>query len=337
MNGKKIIFNNKNKIRVSFPISLCLLFKHMQNKKIPESILRIIELINISLFKYVNHDKTNQNQKSIEVKLVYINNLITEALYKKNKLIQTQNLSAKTRKNNYNLTSIENKKNNTNSDLNDEISHSNKSRNYLRLKLKNKINYEHNKYKVKEFEYLQRISELQNQLDLYEKNLEKLIKENDELINYINDNMNLITNSNMNRTNSAKNLSFKEPANIKYFKIKNHKSKIITRNCKLIKSQSLSNLFQNNLIKNLKEDIKQNNPEENKISIVDSYINSNSNKNKNKKMNYQPHYATSLNNINFTYQVGNGYLRNNFFKLKKDIKDKKNQVTKIKSLLSDIK
>ena len=337
MNENQIIFNNKAKFKLPLPISLGLLFKHMQNRKIPESILKIIELINISLFKFINQSKNNK--KGTEVKLVYINNLITENLYKKSPAIKSYNLSAKTRKSNFNLTSIENNKNNTNPDIYEEINSCNINSNYLRLKVKNKIKNEHNKYKIKEMEYLQRIAELQSQINSYEKKLEKLVSENDELINYINDNMNIIAKNNMNRTNSADNLSIKDKENIKYFKIKNHKKKSIKNSNKIIKSQSLSDLFENDLIKNLKIDLKQDKQKENKEITIDSYMNTNLNKNKNTniKMTYKPHYATSINNINFKYQVGNGYLRNNFVKLKKDIKDKTNHLKKIKSLLNDIK
>ena len=337
MNENQIIFNDKAKFKLPLPISLGLLFKHMENKKIPESILKIIELINISLFKYINQSKNNK--KGTEVKLVYINNLITENLYKKSPAIKSYNLSAKTRKSNFNLTSIENNKNNTNPDIYEEINSCNINSNYLRLKLKNKIKKEHNKYKIKEMEYLQRIAELQSQINSYEKKLEKLALENDGLINYINNNMNIITKNNMNRTNSADNLYAKDRENIKYFKIKNHKKKSIKNSNKIIKSQSLSDLFENDLIKNLKIDLKQDKQKENKLITIDSYMNTNLNKNKNTniKMTYKPHYATSINNINFKYQVGNGYLRNNFIKLKKDIKDKTNHLKKIKSLLNDIK
>ena len=337
MNENQIIFNNKAKFKLPLPISLGLLFKHMQNRKIPESILKIIELINISLFKFINQSKNNK--KGTEVKLVYINNLITENLYKKSPRIKSYNLSAKTRKSNFNLTSIENNKNNTNPDIYEEINSCNINSNYLRLKVKNKIKNEHNKYKIKEMEYLQRIAELQSQINSYEKKLEKLVLENDENINYINDNMNIMAKNNMNRTNSADNLSIKDKENIKYFKIKNHKKKSIKNSNKIIKSQSLSDLFENDLIKNLKIELKQDKQKENKLITIDSYMNTNLNKNKNAsiKMTYKPHYATSINNINFKYQVGNGYLRNNFVKLKKDIKDKTNHLKKIKSLLNDIK
>ena len=299
MNENQIIFNNKAKFKLPLPISLGLLFKHMQNRKIPESILKIIELINISLFKFINQNKNNK--KGTEVKLVYINNLITENLYKKSPRIKSYNLSAKTRKSNFNLTSIENNKNNTNPDIYEEINSCNINSNYLRLKVKNKIKNEHNKYKIKEMEYLQRIAELQSQINSYEKKLEKLVSENDELINYINDNMNIIAKNNMNRTNSADNLSIKDKENIKYFKIKNHKKKSIKNSNKIIKSQSLSDLFENDLIKNLKIDLKQDKQKENKLITIDSYMNINLNKNKNTniKMTYKPHYATSINNINF--------------------------------------
>ena len=59
MNENQIIFNNKAKFKLPLPISLGLIFKHMQNRKIPESILKIIELINISLFKYINQTESH--------------------------------------------------------------------------------------------------------------------------------------------------------------------------------------------------------------------------------------------------------------------------------------
>ena len=54
MKENKIKYNNKSQINLSLPKSLGLLFTKIQNKKIPESILKIIESINISLFKYIN-------------------------------------------------------------------------------------------------------------------------------------------------------------------------------------------------------------------------------------------------------------------------------------------
>ena len=54
----KIISMNETQInkKTKFKLSLSmLLFKHMQNKKISESTLKLVELINISLFKYINN------------------------------------------------------------------------------------------------------------------------------------------------------------------------------------------------------------------------------------------------------------------------------------------
>ena len=42
-------------------------------------------------------------------------------------------------------------------------------------------------------------------------------------------------------------------------------------------------------------------------------------------------------NLNFKYQVGNGYLRNNFFMLKKEIKEQTNHYKKIKNTLNHIR
>lgn len=334
---------NKNTTRVKLPVStsLSLLVKNMQNKKISETILKIVEYINITLFKYINQNKNNQ--KSIEIKLVYINNLITEKLFKKKNPLHTYNLSAKTKKTNkfnYTMTSIENNKNNksnTNPEILNELINNNINSNYIKLKIKNKIKSEHDKYKIKELEYLQRISELQSELNLSQKNSEKLISENNELINYINVSSDVNRKNKMSRTNSVDFLFKKEQKNENYFQINDNQVKYINKNHKndkLNKVQPLSSLSENNGMKNLKRRLNQRNNKQDKISIVDAYFHSNINLHKNR---YRQHLATSLSDLNYKYQVGNGYLRNKFYKLKKDIFDKTNHLKQIKNLLNDIK
>ena len=339
----KIISMNETQInkKTKFKLSLSmLLFKHMQNKKISESTLKLVELINISLFKYINQQKNAQ--KSTELKLVYINNLINEILFQ-NKSKKSYNLSAKTRKSNYNLTSIESfNKNKTNTELFDEINKSNVNDNnkYLKLKIHNRLKSEHDKYKIKELEYLQRIAELQSELNSYEANCKKLYSENNELIDYINNNnINIITKNKMNRNNSADNISINDPKNEKYFRILNYEEKNYNKNKKnnkLYQFKPLSNLSENNRVKNLKKELKQKYYKENYVNIADNYFSSNLNKNKNNSYRHQ-HFVTSLNDLNYKYQVGNGYLRNNFVKLKKEIIEKTNHLKKIKNLLNDIK
>ena len=146
-----------------------LISKYMHYKKIPESLLNMIERINISLFKYINQEKINE--KSAELKLMYINNLITDILYN-NKEVQTplKNSSAKPTKSKYHLTTIENSNSKTNPDILFEI----KKNNLIKFRLKKKLKNDHDKYIVKEMEYLQRISELQSQVNLYEKTLDEM-------------------------------------------------------------------------------------------------------------------------------------------------------------------
>ena len=93
--------------KMPMQITSGLISKYMHYKKIPESLLNMIERINISLFKYINQEKINE--KSAELKLMYINNLITDILYN-NKEVQTplKNSSAKPTKSKYHLTTIEN-------------------------------------------------------------------------------------------------------------------------------------------------------------------------------------------------------------------------------------
>lgn len=325
--------NDTKKFDIPLPISLGLLFKHMQNNNISESILRIVENINKLLFKYINQEKNNQ--KITELKLVYINNLVTEILYQKKNGKKSDNCSAKPRRYNYNLTSIENnKKFNTNPDIFEEINKSNMeiNSNYLRLKLKKKIKSEHNKYKIKEMEYLQRISELQSELNSQEKNYEKLNSENNELINYIN-NLNSNQDKKMVKNNSAEALSFENLQIAKYIKIKNNNKK--NENKKIRIHNSISNFYEKNRAKNLKRKIVDKYYKDTNSSAIDTYLNSNMNIN---SYNYkQHHHSTSLNDLNFRYQVGNNYLRENFYKLKKDIFAKTNHLKKIKNLLNDIK
>ena len=294
----------------------------MHNKKIPESILKEIELINISLFKYINEEKNNE--KGTELKMIYINNFINDILYKKEKAKNSlKNLSAKIRKRNYNLTSMENNKNNTNPDINDDCF----DNSILKFKMKRKLKNEHDKFIIKELEYLQRISELQSQLKLYQKTIEQLIIENNQINNGIN--LNIISNNiKMNKVNSVSDLSLKENNNVKYIDIKNKRKSNKINNFHPSSNdyinKSMRSLKRNNYIMYQKNNTKNN---------IDSY----SQVNLNKKNNQGRKYTAHLVNLNYKYEVGNAYYRNKFFKLKKDINEERMHLKKIKDLLNDIK
>ena len=303
-----IKYNNKSQINLSLPKSLGLLFTNIRNKKIPESILKIIESINISLFKYIN--QTKNKTKIVEIKLESINNLINETLFKKVDSGTSYNLSEKTKKSNYNLTSSDTNKNNTNPDIIEEINNLNS--NYLKLKIKNRLRNEHKRYKIKELAYLTRISELQSQLTSSENKTEKLIFQNKEIISHFNDN---IKANNNKRINSARNLPSKDFNIFKYSKIISNHGRNANKNNKLMKYHTYSNLTSEN----------------------DFYTRINSNLDKTKKFRYRQYYSTSLDNLNFKYEVGNGYMKNKFVELKRDILDKTKHLKKIKSLLRGIK
>ena len=349
--------NNKQKINIQYPIVSSLMFRNILKKSIPSSLLKILELINITLFHYINNEK--KNTKNIELKLVYINNIISDILYKNIKIKESSklkeyvkksnNLCTKLRKSNYNLTSFENNK----SAINPEFINDTNSTIYLKLKFKKKIKEEHNKYKIREMEYLERIDELQSKLNFYEKSIEKLIKENEKLNNKI------TQNPRKNRTNSANHLSIKDTKKldyfnfdlcqryliiqsylnipciykiIRYFKDNNTpKNNNNLKKVKVYKFNPLSISSENKYFERLKKDLK-----DTKISIVDAYIDYSKRK-KNKKQNKMRQRFGSLNNLNFKYEVGNSYLRNTFFQLKKDIKTQSNTLRRIKTLLNEIK
>ena len=291
-----------------------LISKYMHYKKIPESLLNMIERINISLFKYINQEKINE--KSAELKLMYINNLITDILYN-NKEVQTplKNSSAKPTKSKYHLTTIENS--NSNSKTNPDILFEIKKNNLIKFRLKKKLKNDHDKYIVKEMEYLQRISELQSQVNLYEKTLDEMnINNNNDIVNNDNGNDNI---SKTIRNNSAKSLPVKSDKNLRYFRKKY--STTTNKNDKNI-IQPLSYSFANNSMHSIKGEVNQ------RFNYLNSYRNINININNDKYKNRH---------LNFKYQVGNGYYRNKFIKLKKDIKDQNDYLQKIRDLVNEIK
>ena len=313
---------NKSKMKLPIQLTLNLLFKHMHNKKISESILKEIELINISLFKYINEAKNNE--KRTELKMIYINKCINNILYKKEKTKKSlKNLSAKISKKNYTyLTSMENNKNTTNPDITDNYI----DNSILKFKMIRKIKNEHDKFMIKELEYLQRISELQSQLKLYEKTIEQLIIENNQINNEINLN-NDVNNTKMNKTNSVSDLPLKDDNIVKnIIDIKNKR-----KSNKINNFHPSSNDHVNKSMRSLKRDnfiiYKKNK------NNIDSYSKINISKNNNNR----PKYTAHLVNLNYKYEVGNAYLRNKFFKLKKDIKEETLHLKKIKDLLNDIK
>ena len=298
-----------------------LINKYIHYKKIPESLLNIIELINISLFKYITQEKINE--KLAKVKLIYINNLITDILYNnieiKNPL---KNSSAKTRKAKYHLTTLDNNNNNLNSDILNDI----KQNNLIKFRFKKKLKNEHDKYIVKEMEYLQRILELQSKVNMYEKSMN----------NINNENVNKIINFELIRNNSAKSLTVRDEQNLRSFQKNNNNNSKSNNNTdrKQIKIvQSLSNSCGNNNIKNYRGENQKFN-KENSVSSIDSYIHSNINRNRNRNNDDSFNKNRQL---DYKYQIGKGYFRNKFYRLKKDIKEQKNYLQKVRDILSVIK
>ena len=319
MNDNQIIQNNK---KMPLQIISELINKYIHYKKIPESLLNIIELINISLFKYITQEKINE--KLAKVKLMYINNLITDILYNnieiKNPL---KNSSAKARKAKYHLTTLNN---NNNNNLNSHILNDIKMNNLIKFRLKKKLKNEHDKFVVKEMEYLQRILELQSQVNTYEKSL--------NIIN--NENINQIPNFEIIRNNSAKSLTVKNKQNLRSFQRKNIGNSISNSNnntdrrqIKIV--QSFTNSYGNSNAKNSRGENQKFN-KENSVSSIDSYIHSNINRNKNSDDSYNKNRQ-----FEYKYQIGKGYFRNKFYKLKKDIKEQNNYLQKVRDILSEIK
>ena len=299
-----------------------LINKYIHYKKIPESLLNIIELINISLFKYISQEKINE--KLAKVKLMYINNLITDILYNnieiKNPL---KNASAKKRKAKYHLTTLDD---NNNSNLNSDLFNDIKINNLIKFRLKKKLKNEHDKFVVKEMEYLQRILELQSQVNTYEKSL--------NIIN--NENISQIPNFEIIRNNSAKSLTVKNKQNLRSFQRKNIGNSISNSNnntdrrqIKIV--QSFTNSYGNSNAKNSRGENQKFN-KENSVSSIDSYIHSNINRNKNSDDSYNKNRQ-----FEYKYQIGKGYFRNKFYKLKKDIKEQNNYLQKVRDILSEIK
>ena len=312
MSDNRIIQINK---KMPNQTASSLINKYIHYKKIPESLLNLLEIINISLFKYISQEKVNE--KLAKVKLIYINNLITDILYNNMEITNPlKNSSAKTRTTKYHLTTLENN-NNTNSEILNDI----KRNNLIKLRLKKKLKSEHDKYKVKELEYLQRISELQSQVNLYEKSLNKSNNEN------LNENLNF----EILRNNSVKTLTLKDKENLTTFR-RRKKNDLNTDRTQIKGMQSLSNSYGNNSLKNLRKEINQKFNKENSISSIDSYIHSNIKRKRNNDDSYH-----KCNQLELKYQIGKGYFRNKFIKLKKDIKEQNNYLRKVKDLLNEIK
>ena len=319
--------NHIIQIKKKMPLQITteLINKYIHYKKIPESLLNIIELINISLFKYIDQEKINE--KLAKVKLMYINNLITDILYNNTEIKNPpKNPSAKTRKAKYHLTTLDN--NNNNNNLNSEILNEIKMNNLIKFRLKKKLKCEHDKFVVKEMEYLQRILELQSQVNTYEKSIGKINNEN----------ISKMHNFEIIRNNSAKSLTVKNKQNIRAFQSKNKNNNksnsnnnIDRRRIKIV--QSFTNSFGNSNIQYYRGENQKVN-RENSVSSIDSYIHSNIYRNKNKNSDDSNNQNRKL---EYKYQIGKGYFRNKFFKLKKDIKEQNNYLQKVRDILSEIK
>ena len=301
-----------------------------KNLKIPDNIIKIITLINQSIFKYI---KDNLNDKKIiEQKLIEINNNIKDILKKKSEnckkvqkyqkiffksLSKVNTLVSPEKSNNSNnkksLKDIINNKNITNPNILGEMD----SNKYLTFKLKKKLKQEHDKNKIKELEYLERIAILQCKLNLYEKNLEKLILERKT------------SKKIKERNNSLKNSSTSKF----YFKLKNfdnNKEKEKEKDRNMLRP--LSNIVDSkisNLKKYFKNFSEMYNSKKNNY-IIETYISANTNTldsylNRNLKRNGY----NSINDLHYKYQIGNNYLRNDFREIKRTIHKNNTKIEKL--------
>lgn len=295
-----------------------------KNINIPDKIINIMTHINETLFKYVKDNFYNIN--IIETKLVLINNKINEVLEmnaKKNKSLNSKskkvlfksfssnnilNNTDKSKNNKFknilkeNINS-NNIKNITNSNIINEID----SNKYLTFKLKKKLKQEHNKNKLKELDYLERIAVLQCKLSLYEKNLEKLIIEN------------------------ISNKKFRANLNFNYY-FRSLKSDYKNeRNL----FRPLSSTTIDTKISNLKKHFnKYVENKKNNNSISETYITANINSlesylSKNKKNNY-----CNSNYLHYKYEIGNNYIKNDFRRIKKTIHENNTKITKFTKLMN---
>ena len=274
-----------------------------RNSKIPDTIIKIIDVINKTFFKIIQENINNI--KIVEKKLIYINSLIKKIFQEKEK----SNIDYKCNSENILLKSY-NKVNNAfmnpkkeNSDNKNKLKEKNGNENiknqnemdsnkYLIFKLKKKLKKDHDKDKIKELEYLERIAILQCKLNLYERNFEKLLLENNIIKN--------IKKKNINNNNNY------------CFKIRNSEIRKKGENMRRPYSSIIDAK-----ISNLKKYFPENN---NNKSVINTYISANTNTldsylNRNKKRNCY----RSLNNLNYKYQIGNNYLRNDFIQIKKTI------------------
>ena len=300
------------------------------NLKIPDSIIKIISVINQTLYKYIK-DNLNE-EKIIEAKLLFINNYIKEKFLKKHKsqneikllkpeklhfksyisntLVTPEKLSIYKNKSVNYLEESNSYKNRSNPKVNNEMN----LNNYINFKLKKKLKQEHDKNKIKELEYLERIAVLQCKVNLYEKNFEKLILENNSF---------KIQNGRNNSTkndNNNKKIYYK----IKNTKVANEKNRPFTRPLSSTIDAKISNLKK--YFKNFSEirNSRKNN------SMFETYINANANTldsylNMNKKRNR----FSSHNDFNYKYEIGNSYLRNDFREIKRTIHKNNDKIVKI--------
>lgn len=287
------------------------------NSEIPDIIIKIITQINQTIFKYIKENINNI--KYIEKKLSIINISINEILQKEkepkkysnlDKLLfksYNNNIMDKFNRNKNNFSLIENNKNIASST--DDI-YSNK---YLTYKLKKRLKHEHYNNKIRELNYLERIAILQCKLNLYQKNFEKFILDNNNFIKNI-----FINNSSEdldknNKTNN--NFIF----NIK--KLNNGKE------CQRNLYRPLS------CLSDAKVKIKKKNFGQKYIkikSLIQTYMNAYSNGLENYSDNNKLNRNNSLNNFHYKYQLGNNYLRNDFNQIKKTIHENNNKISKFR-------
>ena len=280
---------------------------------ITDKINKKINAIYETLCKYAKENINNII--IIEKQLLIISNKINEILkINQDKNVKSIKLSFKSFSANSILMNTDKSKNNKDlnyyqdSIMNNNIMTSDKTNpnifseancnKYLNYKLKRKLKHEHDKNKIKELEYLERIAVLQCKLNLYEHNFEKVLMENN-LIN--NKKFRSIHNWNLN------------------FKIKNRdkkEEKYLTRPLSSAGDDKKSSYLKKKFKKFVENHKIHNN------SLIESFISAN------KLSSESNDYSYKKTSGPYKYQIGNNYLRNDFRQIKKAIHNNKTKITK---------
>ena len=189
-------------------------------------------------------------------------------------------------------------------------------------KLKRKIKEDHEKYKIQELGYLERISTLQNKLKLYEENkniqLNNDKHENSEMINKQKI-IKLVNPINNKKTNSffeqKKNRVYH--SNDKYYRINNNKNQ---------NNKTFYQVFRN--LNNNKQSLKE-------IDITNLELNNENSRYKNKnnvaEQNlFMNKYLVSLKNVKFKNRNINTVIKHNFKDIQREIENSKKKLRLLK-------